>query len=693
MSDELFFVDFHRPKYRNGSSKETEHYASVFMIQPGRFKYHFYRVKKLKRNVHGQIHKYRLNERRKLLESKGFVQVKGKKLVSRERRPPYYYIICKHNHNYILRELTVYTTFDRNRSLLEACQRIPFQGVVDWALGEGFAKLKKKSGSRGNIRVDWGFTATSRVDKRTLPGHSIPTALRQCSTIPYVPPPGESVPEDVNLTMDHTTVDSIQDFYYAADLIADSTGEARLHHNPDRSRLWGARMARSFGVSPDYLRCDRASWLLTGAMPDFSTARVNPHVDSQDDDREGADESGCLSTVVPVMLPGRDSPVEVRAGLNTSFKAACGDVSESAALLEKVQEVMEDFMTAHPGVVAGVKEGVVDRDVMRWNSRNSKLDVKEVKENYRVQRAHANKSVHYSYFGNVIEQEIKPAFGGCKWTVYEAIYATVLCPSALGWKYGVNYAINHRHNGKNFIINWIEGMVKKFRHVGGGGYCRFMNSRNKKTMNLWRIYVSVYNIMRACENWSDESTDEVIKRMRSSPMQGFNVKRGVEGAGKFHAQQIIHICTMVGLMGNRTRCDDVDVAEGTETYNRLKTLSPGMEQIAGRVLSVLSHSLDIESLTVVENLLCEALRWHAGDRTDRLLKWDIVLKGGKLYQLRGGRLYVGYGGEGMEEVEFPKYENSANSRHYNPQVEWWALNLSDLESVLGVNSLVVLSKS
>lgn len=56
-------------------------------------------------------------------------------------------------------------------------------------------------------------------------------------------------------------------------------------------------MARSFGVSPDYLRCDGASWLLTGAMPDFSTARVNPHVDSQDDDREGADESGCLSTV------------------------------------------------------------------------------------------------------------------------------------------------------------------------------------------------------------------------------------------------------------------------------------------------------------------------------------------------------------------------------------------------------------
>ena len=109
--------------------------------------------------------------------------------------------------------------------------------------------------------------------------HSIPTKLRLCSTIPYVPPTGEEAPEGVDLSLEHTTVDSIQDFYYVSDLISEETGESRLHDNPDRSRLWGGRIAESFDVDPSYVRCDRSSWLFTGDMPDFSTAVVKPHVD------------------------------------------------------------------------------------------------------------------------------------------------------------------------------------------------------------------------------------------------------------------------------------------------------------------------------------------------------------------------------------------------------------------------------
>ena len=107
-----------------------------------------------------------------------------------------------------------------------------------------------------------------------------------------------------------------------------------------------------------------------------------------------------------------------------------------------------------------------------------------------------------------------------------------------------------------------------------------------------------------------------------------------------------------------------------------------MKEIAKSVLPVLSHTLNIESLTVVENLLCEALRWYAGEGTDRLLKYDVVLRGGRLFQLKGGRLYAGWGGSRMEEIEFPKYGNN-DSGHYSPLVKWWALNLQNPEEELG----------
>ena len=54
---------------------------------------------------------------------------------------------------------------------------------------EGLVKQELKSGNgRGNLRLDCGFSTTSRVDNVTAPGMSIPTHLQACTDYDYLPP-------------------------------------------------------------------------------------------------------------------------------------------------------------------------------------------------------------------------------------------------------------------------------------------------------------------------------------------------------------------------------------------------------------------------------------------------------------------------------------------------------------------------
>ena len=79
---------------------------------------------------------------------------------------------------------------------------------------------------------------------------------------------------------------------------------------------------------------------------------------------------------------------------------------------------------------------------------------------------------------HIIINKLIPAFGNVKAVLYEAIYATALTSSQLGWEQGVDYAISKKCNGKNFIVNWIDGL--RANHMGHGQYPRSMNSRRYK---------------------------------------------------------------------------------------------------------------------------------------------------------------------------------------------------------------------
>ena len=130
-------------------------------------------------------------------------------------------------------------------------------------------------------------------------------------------------------------------------------------------------------------------------------------------------------------------------------------MTEKLALITKPTAIVNDYLESHPTHSSHVREGKVATHVMSWTNTIDLVEMNE-SEKWKAQWAHSDKSMYYSSYMHIIINKITPAFGNVKAVLYEAIYATALIISQMGWKQGVEYGISKKYNGKNFIINWIE---------------------------------------------------------------------------------------------------------------------------------------------------------------------------------------------------------------------------------------------
>ena len=84
-----------------------------------------------------------------------------------EKRPGKFYYICSKNKNYMTQEIIVSNWFGDNAVLTEIVNRIPFQAMTNKMTGnwhDGLVKDEQKAeNGRGNLRMDSGFSMTSRV--------------------------------------------------------------------------------------------------------------------------------------------------------------------------------------------------------------------------------------------------------------------------------------------------------------------------------------------------------------------------------------------------------------------------------------------------------------------------------------------------------------------------------------------------
>ena len=517
-----------------------------------------------------------------------------------------------------------------------------------------------------------------------------------------------------NLTMQDTMKEVMAITTAVCDQISEVLNVERAHNVTGRNKHFGGRLAQDIGKSSDAIRADACTLAITG--PEFldnEGRSVQEHVDKMNDTKKGSDDSVCINKVVNMQLPGIKTTCTFRIAFIMYCKSGCGKVHRKGMLLERPLKIIRGFMKAHPALVDGVQEGIVPEKVLTWSDNVDEARFVDDERNYLVKDAHADKSVFYSYVIEVIETKVKGAFGDkCKYVIYEAIYSFALSNGAVeGWERGVDYAIKNKDNGKNFIMNWIDGMVQECGHIGGGRFNRFMNSRNRNTYKVWDIYISLYNLMRICESdrYTNKSTKNLLKEMVKTPRKkkegkskkgektkgGKMGKGGVEkvtassikidqaglyGVGKLQAQQLLYLLTACGLMTDTKRYEEIGVAEGTETYRRLMKLGVGMKDIEDSILIMLSHELGIPSLIVMENLLCEALRWHFGEGTTRYMKYDFIGKDKLFYKLTRGKLYVGKGGGTMIKRKFPKYDEKCDG--YEAGCEWWLITEDKPERIL-----------
>ena len=121
---------------------------------------------------------------------------------------------------------------------------------------------------------------------------------------------------------------------------------------------------------------------------------------------------------------------------------------------------------------------------------------------------------------------------------------------------------------------------------------------------------------------------------------------------------------------------------GTNTHERLMAMDPKMSLVVDCILPILAHTLDIPCLRVVENILCEALKWHTGGCTTKFTKHDIILRGMQLYQMRYGVLYKGRGGNSMNREDWIVLD-TFDGELYTPLISRWTMNENLSERVLG----------
>jgi len=519
-----------------------------------------------------------------------------------------------------------------------------------------------------------------------------------------------------NLTMQDTMKEVMAIATAVCDQISEELNVERAHNVTGRNKHFGGRLAQDIGESRDAIRADACTLAITGPkFLDNAGRSVQEHVDKMNDTKKGSDDSVCINKVVNMQLPGIKTTCTFRIAFIMYCKSGCGKVHRKRMLLERPLNIIRGFMKAHPALVDGVQEGIVPEKVLMWSDNVDEARFVDEERNYLVKKAHADKSVFYSYVIEVIETKVKGAFGDkCKYVIYEAIYSFALSNGAVeGWERGVDYAIKNKDNGKNFIMNWIDGMVQECGHIGGGRFNRFMNSRNRNTYKVWDIYVSLYNLMRVCESarYTNKSTKNLLKEMVKTPTkkkEGKSIKgekktkggkmgkggvekvtassmkidqAGLYGVGKLQAQQLLYLLTACGLMTDTKRYEEIGVAEGTETYKRLMKLGVGMKDIEDSILIMLSHELGIPSLIVMENLLCEALRWHFGKGTTRYMKYDFIGKDKLFYKLTRGKLYVGKGGGTMIKRKFPKYDEKCDG-YEEAGCKWWLITEDKPERIL-----------
>jgi len=674
------------------TAMDGKHYCSVLM-EPSKVQY--YDVKRSDRHPHFHIlgtmqfgsYVTRLREK---CAGDGLPQFEllTEEEVRSGHRPDRCIIILRGDKDYELDEVVVWNNLHLHPVLRKVVTRFPATWYANILFGdEHIGGGVKDKNSRGNRRLDAGYTGTNSTDKKTVPGMNLPGRITKQSKYPGL---GSDATREMTIFRSGCLVMCVHDY-----VRSNMSGECQMSENTFNDPAWWHRYTYRWGQDlgllrdpaiRSYARFTGTSVLGAGVDVDNNLIKTDKHVDNSNCIDDGHDHSPTIMFLVEANL-GDGSSAEVRIGQNVYDKHECGLALKKERVNKEISMEVGLLLTNQP-----LETMAVHNLYQKFTGCKTRLEGLMVDLDYEVTGNEmeawvypedVDKDGYYSLIVNVI-LDISSTYGWSKWLMMEIVLTLTLNPCPLRWAIACYKAARLMARGgrstsacgrrvsrnTNFFCCFVAVQVDEFGTVSGGGMyrrCQVSHPAQYTRNDIWTSLVNMNNcISEANEEGSD--TKKLVSKLTSKPEDG-----GCVGVGLFWAQAIINVLVKLKLIVQTCHANRPVIATSTTTYKRLLSEGVMNPTHARDLIGWLSNELDAP-MDKCENAVCQYLRAKYGHSGT----YDCFIRGHKLYKIVCDEVMV-YDAGGRRMV---------NARHqptvgtYTATCKWWVGDREVGKSVL-----------
>lgn len=585
--------------------KKQYHFGSL-IIEPNCKQ--LYMIENLHYNNHFQLDDIELRSYKSDLKKIGFVEAD----VSTASRPRKYYIVLKSSNDYHLPEITV-LNLEKNIPL---CTEIEYDQLCQQLL----TLPHKARFDRNTFRFDIGYSSQNQRNSNCIKGMNVAAF-------------GVSLDDTKGINNDHSMTISLLKHGSLLNRMLDEVcrekGLDLYFNDTERNSYFSnviARRATSSYESCNF-RAEGMSIALTGRVHG-KTYKLENHVDSNNDFRQGYNVNICYSEIVSIPSNGRGASKDARVMSNLYGKKCCGDALERYRRYTKLLHCIKDYKKYYP---------------QSWTISANILSFED--DEYSFPPPNVNKDVYYSIFVHEIlywSKHVRYNY----YTVLELIYTMVLTPSPSAWRENVKLAMKS-DSKENFFVRYVEEALKWKPSVSEGS-----NVRKQVSCGAGITYHQLFSSLR--------NMDELIKKTNSSESQKIETilqwwsqpidKGGIHLVGPLWAQEILNVLAKVDIIKDKRFYNEGIVASSTNTSKKLKTYGIRTKKDRHNLLQFIIEHINYEekpmTRLIAESSICEGLRFldmKEQNNGNPYFAWpyvDTVHRTQHLYYTSNFELYV-----------------------------------------------------
>lgn len=663
-----------------------EHVASLVVEQS---EIQAYIVGDLHCSPHGHLNTYELPDYIDQLVTAGFEEV-GLEDINKER-PHKYYILLSKDNDWNIREILVFNNFHRYPRLMELVEQLDLGSLANFLLVEKWEETKYNwiDPKRNNFQVNFGRNHVDQTDSTTIPGMNIPQHHKKPVNFP-------GLDNDDNLEETLFKKQSINT--QIMDIITMMFLGRKIFVEEERLDLLTKPDMLRRGLDEDAVRSDAGVFFYNGLFYNRSpqgcvSANLHWHTDGANDYRTegGSNLNYCFNQIIKMDFDNRSNEVLGRAALTMYQKQCVGDLIARRKATMRFAEIVKRYIEDRNGLNTSQEIDWVGK--MELVHRQCDEDGND----FATLPADANKDCYNSWFIDILFEKVFPVYGWNIYVLVEFLFCLTLTPSPIGFKRGVEYALNaSSNNNKNFVYNFIKEMV--FHHKAVAYHFDTKGRYQVSSQGLLShhaIQLSLINLLSLIQYANNTTSDskKLYKTMAKKPDKG-----GVQGSGELVSLTIVKVATLVGAIRNQNHVNNISIPGNTETAKRLKN-DYGIATEAHRreLLNKLVEVTGIENRPFLENCICEVLRMNSDNGSEGA---ENIRRNQPLYQLhptRNGLKKTSHRGQ-ESYVSFEDMYRRNGRKAYNPRYKWWEIRPDvplmnqiggDYDEVLTMNSKLV----